>query len=87
VGLRNQIANCSRHKKEGILMPRLKTEIRILSRIEMATAEQSNFNKAIDSLLVELVRDVDRQNKGTLDGTAKEQMGRIESAPRRSAER
>jgi hypothetical protein len=54
--------------------PRHKTHIRI-STGEMAADQQAPFNRAIDSLLAELMRSLDRQ-QGEVNGNFEEQVGR-----------
>jgi hypothetical protein len=50
------------------------TLIRVVSHEAMTAEEQSDFNKAVESLLAEWVRHVDRRNQGVADGNVEEQM-------------
>jgi hypothetical protein len=50
--------------------PPSKVQVRVVSHGAMAPAEQATFDKAIDALLAELVRCLDRR-EGEADGETK----------------
>src|SRR5687768_15015104 len=63
-----------------------KTQVRIVSRVEMTADQQVSFTKATDSLLAELVKSLDRQ-KGEPYGHVEEQMAGVKSNHCRQTER
>lgn len=65
-------------------MGMLKTHVRI-STGEMAADQQAPFERAIDSLLAELIRSLDRQ-EGDVNGNFKEQVARSARDHRRAPE-
>ena len=48
--------------------------IRVVSHKTMTAEEQSDFTKAVESLLAELVLHVDRRNQGDAHGNVEEQV-------------
>ena len=65
--------------------PPRKTQIRVVSRSGMTAAERASFDKAVDALLAELVRRLDRRNEGEADGITEEQVAGATRRSRRSA--
>jgi hypothetical protein len=67
-------------KKKECTGPHLKTHVRSISTVEMNTDQQDTFEKAIDALLADLVRMLDRRaeeinhgsNEKTLGGTRRD---------------
>ncbi len=51
---------------------RLKTQICVGSRREMTASEQASFTTAVDALLTELIRCLDRRDEGDCHGTMEE---------------
>lgn len=49
-------------------------KIQVISQEAMTADQQSDFNKAIESLLAEWVRHIDGRNKGESHGNIEEQM-------------
>ena len=50
-----------------------KKQIRVASVVEMAPDQQPSFEKAVDALLADLVRSLDRLNTQETDGTINEE--------------
>jgi hypothetical protein len=55
---------------------RPKTQIEVVSIVEMTSDAQVAFERAVTAILIDLIRSLDRRDKGEADESSEEQVGR-----------
>jgi hypothetical protein len=65
---------------------RPKTQIKVVSVVEMTSDAQVAFERAVNASLIDLIRSLDRRDTGEADGSIEEQRGRVGRDRRRSPE-